>query len=108
MFSKKERRDFMRVDKKVLASFSVKKGNPPAKAYTKNISGNGIQIETPAPPAENSILYIKLELPKLGEIVLEGQVAWSKKEGDTFQVGVHFFNIDKSDQALILNALENI
>ena len=108
MFSKKERRDYKRVDKKLLTSFSVKKGALPAEAYSKNISGSGILLQTPSPVLENSVLYIKLDLPEYGEIILEGQVAWIKKDGDMYQVGIHFFNIDKKDQKLILNALEDV
>ena len=105
IFSKKDNREFARVDREYMVSYAPKKSSSSNNSLTKNISANGVLIEAKEPLPLNSILYLTLNLPRYGEVILEGQVVWCKKQEDKYHAGIGFFNIDKENQDLILKAL---
>ncbi len=107
IFSKKDRRIFTRVDKQFLLDYSKKRGSNIKKSLTKNISGNGVLIETPESIPMNTILYITLNLPKYGEVIVEAQVSRVTKIGSKYEIGLAFFNIDAENKNLIMKALQD-
>lgn len=107
-FSNKDRRAYQRIEKKFLVNFSQKKGIIPQKTFTKNISEGGLLIESSKALSLNAIIYLTLNLPELGELILEAQVVRCKKHGKIYNIGLAFFNIDNENKELILKELSKI
>lgn len=56
----------------------------------RNISPKGIGIETNKPLPVDTKLKIEIATKQKVPLILEGKVCWSRKEGDSYRVGIEF------------------
>ena len=76
--------------------------------YTKNISKGGTFLPTPRPLALGTRFEFRLNVPKLGEVVLLGEVAWTRGAEvapSEAGMGIHFLFRDDAERVMLENAV---
>lgn len=98
-----ERRKFMRCATILPVKYSKalkSEGEDYQTALKKNIAEGGIKVEVKEKIKVGSILALRIDLPTLeGEDIIftTGQVIWSQKRDEKYEVGISFLNIDDID-----------
>ena len=107
--SVEERRRFVRLNISVEIQYTVLEKETPdeLKAKSRNISAGGICIIADEKIATDNILILSIYLPADEmPIIAKGKVVWARpfeigKEGERFDVGVEFIEIDPKDRKKI-------
>ncbi len=77
--------------------------------YTRNISKGGTFIRTKQPLPTGTRFVFRLVVPTLDEpIVLEGEVAWTREEGEEAGMGIRFVYADEEAKRRIEQTVERL
>lgn len=94
-----ERRESPRVPVEVnLQLWKDKKIKKRAKGSIKNISLNGMCVETDLSFRLGSHLVFSLDLPDALKFNLAGKIVWQKKEEETYKYGIKFSDLDITEK----------
>lgn len=96
-----DNREHQRYDIRVSAEVSLRRGEP-MTCVTRDLSLGGVGIETEWPLPEGAPLSVELfvvvddiEDESTTPLLLEGKVAWSRKQGERdFLAGIQFLNLN--------------
>lgn len=111
MTDMRERRQFVRLDTRIEASFRVLPAGGAQGALTKNLSGDGICLFADRPIAPGTLMHITLKLPaQVQPLVFAAKVIWSESYeviGKTehqraVEIGVQFVDILPKDREDIM------
>ena len=106
-----ERRQFVRLDMRLMVSYAIVGANRRGKSLTKNVGGGGIRLIAEQPLEVGTRLEIILSVPDRPEpIRCLGEVVWSApvapaRSGQLLsetEVGIRFLELDSKDRALIM------
>ncbi len=96
---RKERRKTPRIPVRVNIEFwENAKVEKKAKGFIKNISLEGMCIETSLNSFIGNDLIFSLILPDKLRINIYGKIIWQKREADTFRYGIKFTQLDISEK----------
>ncbi|MFH1782679.1 MAG: PilZ domain-containing protein [Candidatus Omnitrophota bacterium] len=112
MQGKPERRQFLRVDRSFVVSYTVVEVKSPKAdiTQTRNISEGGILFTTDKELAQGAMLDIKLKVPQAADYIdIKGEVVDSKKRGSGMlcDTRVKFIEIKDKDLHFIKEVIEH-
>jgi c-di-GMP-binding flagellar brake protein YcgR len=108
--TRKQRRNYFRLDKSLPVQVTVKKSEDDdkptvLKGHSVNISGNGCKLAIRQPLDQDKQVECKIMLSQDIEVVVDGQVVWSDKatlDRRNNHIGVHFTIEDEVTQRTLV------
>lgn len=106
-----ERRRYVRLEAPIVVSYILPKGDTVLHTSTKNISADGIRLQTlDRTIKESDVITLNLHIPKaVNPVHAKGTIIWKRRisleDGAPYDIGVEFTEIEEDNKNTFLRFL---